>query len=438
MSTRSERSARARPNRETISVDPILPDRQSGRDTAWGFFLGYLVLVSAGFAALRLPGTMVHGNELNIDRAIFTAINAATLTGFQLNVGAGQFNPNSPVGPAAILLLTLGGAVFSLAVGGLAVVRILRLPYHDGQVISAATTATTISTLAGAATLIGGGRGLFDALLQSASAFGNSGLYHGPLSGATAWQTHIILLPLALFGGLGLTVLMELYDWVVRSRPLSEHAKTVLTLSAWLYIIGFVLLLASRESFWSNLFAGVGQLGWYHRQSVAIRGAIASSSVLAINSRTAGFPFEFAGTLPRATQWVVMALMVIGANPASTAGGVKATTFLQIGRGVGDALARRRVSRAFGIACVWLAGYFGIVALGFLTLLWQAPELPPDRLLFLSVSATSNVGLSHDSISMVLSGLFTLSLVMLMGRIAPLLVLWWMAETTEDADIAVG
>ena len=438
MSKKRDLSVRARPKSEPIRVEPILPYRRSGRDTAWGFFLGYLVLISAGFAALRLPGTMVTGNELNIDRAIFTAINAATLTGFQLNVGAGQFNPSSPVGPAAILLLTLGGAVFSLAVGGLAVVRILRLPYTDGQVMSAATTATTLSTLSGAATLLGGGRGLFDALLQSASAFGNSGLYSGPLPGARAWQTHFILLPLSLFGGLGLTVLMELYDRIVRRRPLSQHARTVLALSALVYIVGFVCLVASRETFWSNLFAGVGQLGWYRRQSVAIRSAIASSSALSINSRTAGFPFEFAGTLPRATQWVVMVLMVIGANPAGTAGGVKATTFLEIGRGIRDALAGRRVSRVFGIAAVWLAGYFGIVALGFLCLVWQAPELPPDRLLFLSVSATSNVGLSHDSISMVLSGLFTLSLVMLMGRIAPLLVLWWAAETTPDVEIAVG
>lgn len=405
---------------------------------AWGFFLGYLVLISAGFAALRLPGTMVHGNELNIDRAIFTAVDAATLTGFQVNVGAGQFNPASPVGPAAILLLTLGGAVFSLTVGGLAVVRILRLPYTDGQVMSAATIATTLTTLGGSAALLGGGRGLFDALLQSASAFGNSGLYNGPLSGARGWQTHLVLLPLALFGGLGLTVLMELYDRIVRGRPLSEHARTVLALSAGIYIAGFILLIASRESFWSNLFAGVSQHGWYRRQSLAIRGAIASSSTLAINSRTAGFPFEYAGALPRATQWVVMALMVVGANPAGTAGGVKATTFLQLIRGVRDALAGRPVSRAFGIAAVWLGGYFAIVALGFLCLLWQAPELPPDRLLFMSVSATSNVGLSHDPISMVLWGLSTLSLTMLLGRIAPLLVLWWMAETTTDADIAVG
>ena len=130
--------------------------------------------------------------------------------------------------------------------------------------------------------------------------------------------------------------------------------------------------------------------------------------------------------------------MVIGANPASTGGGVKTTTFVEIVRGIGNALAGRPVSRAFGIAAIWLAGYCAIVILGFICLLWQAPDLPSDRLLFLSISAASNVGLSHDSLSMVLSGLVTLSLVMLLGRIAPMLVLWWMAETTNDSEIAVG
>ena len=130
--------------------------------------------------------------------------------------------------------------------------------------------------------------------------------------------------------------------------------------------------------------------------------------------------------------------MIVGANSAGTGGGVKATTFVQLARGVADALAGRRVSRAFGIASVWLGGYLCIVLFGFLSLLWQAPELPPDRLLFLSVSAASNVGLAHDSISMVLGGLFTLSAVMLLGRLAPLLILWWLAETVQDVELPVG
>ena len=94
---------------------------------------------------------MVEGNELNFDRAVFTSVNSATLTGLQLNVGQGQFSPNSRIAPATILLLTLGGSVFSMSVGGVAVVRIVRLPYTSGQVISAAVTATALSTLVGTA-----------------------------------------------------------------------------------------------------------------------------------------------------------------------------------------------------------------------------------------------------------------------------------------------
>ncbi len=79
-----------------------------------------------------------------------------------------------------------------------------------------------------------------------------------------------------------------------------------------------------------------------------------------------------------------------------------------------------------------------IVAVGLLLLLWQVPQMPADQLLFLSVSAASNVGLSHDTLSLVLAPLYTLCLVMFLGRIGPVLVLWWMAETTPDADLAVG
>jgi Trk-type K+ transport system membrane component len=69
----------------------------------------------------------------------------------------------------------------------------------------------------------------------------------------------------------------------------------------------------------------------------------------------------------------------------------------------------------------------------------QAPQVPSDQLLFLSVSAAGNVGLSHDALSLVVGPLFTLSLLMIAGRALPLLVLWWTAESTAgDGDVLVG
>ena len=63
--------------------------------------------------------------------------------------------------------------------------------------------------------------------------------------------------------------------------------------------------------------------------------------------------------------------------------------------------------------------YLVIVAGGFLVLLTTDAEVPADRLLFLSVSAVGNVGLSHDRVSIVGPGLYVLSLMMLVMGVAP-------------------
>jgi Trk-type K+ transport system membrane component len=76
---------------------------------------------------------------------------------------------------------------------------------------------------------------------------------------------------------------------------------------------------------------------------------------------------------------------------------------------------------------------------GMLILLAATPEVPMDRLLFLTISAVSNVGLSHDPISSAgWMSWSTLSLLMLLGKIVPLMILWDMAEKVKNARIAVG
>jgi hypothetical protein len=236
-------------------------------------------------------------------------------------------------------------------------VRALRLKFSDWDVIAGALTAMAVTTFCGAAVLLGPDRGLGDALFQAASAFGNSGLYTGALPGLNDWRTYFVLLPLATLGGLGMPVLMELYQLAVWSaerlfdksssksrgdettadepasiRPtLSEHARTAVKVTAALYLGGFLLLMLTRDEFWENLLPGMSHGG--PAQGAAVRYALLSSSAAAINGRSAGFPFEYTDLLPRASQWVLMLLMVIGANPAGTGGGIKGTTVVQLIRG---------------------------------------------------------------------------------------------------------
>ncbi len=166
--------------------------------------------------------------------------------------------------------------------------------------------------------------------------------------------------------------------------------------------------------------------------------ALATGSAAAIDTRTAGLPLFSVTAMTRFTQWLIIALMMIGAAPGSAGGGLKVTTVFELFRGTGRALRRQLPGRLFGIALAWLGLYLLILAGTLLALLALQPDLPADRLLFIAASAVSCVGLSHDPISMAGGGLIVLSIAMLLGRLVPLAILWWAATTTPDADLAVG
>jgi hypothetical protein len=66
------------------------------------------------------------------------------------------------------------------------------------------------------------------------------------------------------------------------------------------------------------------------------------------------------------------------------------------------------------------------------------PDLNADRLLLLAVSAASNAGLSHDRVAIVGPGLAALSATMLLGRLLPWGLLWWLAAAAPDENVAIG
>src|SRR5882757_3588873 len=125
-----------------------------------------------------------------------------------------------------------------------------------------------------------------------------------------------------------------------------------------------------------------------------------------------------------AMAFFVMLLMMVGASPAGTGGGLKTTTLYELLGAPGRMLRGESLSRTTGIAATWLGIYLIALAVFQMLLLWAEPQMPGDRVLFITVSALSNVGLSHDNISMTRSSLLLISAAMFFGRIAPLLILW--------------
>lgn len=379
----------------------------------------YVLLIVGGYLVFHSGAATVSGNEMSRHRALFAAVNAATLTGFAQSTGVNEY---TRLGQVLVLGLTLAGVLFSFIASGLAVVRIARMRYSDWSVVAWAAGATVVVTTLGALAMLGEGRGLLAAMFQSLSAFGNSGLCLGKLPAADAARTQLVLMPLVVLGGLGLPVLMELFDRARGRISLSSHSQSALCWTAGVYIVATVLLVFLQ-------WPGADSVNQWRR-------AIGSASRLAINARSAGFAIEFPAL--RTSQWVAIALMIIGAASGGTGGGLKVTTLAVIAGGTREALRRRAVGRAFGAAMVWVFVYLALLGAALLMLLTTEPQMPADRLLFLAASALGNVGLSHDPVSLSDAGLYIASAVMLVGRVAPVLMLWWIVDTTPEADVAVG
>ncbi|HEY1685962.1 MAG TPA: potassium transporter TrkG [Tepidisphaeraceae bacterium] len=406
---------------ERAVLQPSSADSLAANVANW-LFPAYVLIILGGYFLLRSPAASIAGNEMNSDRAIFAAVNAATLTGFQSSIPLEQYQP---LAIATILGLMFVGILFCFIVGGLAVRRVARLPWTPGQIIRASVFYTVMPCAAGTIFLLPG-RNIPDAIFLAVSSFGNCGLFTGTLPGMHDWQTQVIIFPLAIAGSLGLPVLMELMAWTTRrGGALSRQTMTVLTWYAGVYVVIAALIFVfsmAASSIAGNDFSG----------------ALSAASGISVNSRTLGLPLFAMGSLSRAVQWIVILAMAIGGAPASTGGGMKVTAVAEIFRGIRQTLSGQKVARSFAIAMIWI-GIFWIAVLGALLIfLTVTPEMPADRALFHIVSAISNAGLSFDTVATVGGGLYVLTATMFFGRVAAWLVVWWQADSAEEEQIAVA
>lgn len=384
-------------------------------------FPAYVVLILVGYFLLRSPAASHSGNEINVDRALFMAVNAATLTGFQSSIPLDQYQP---LAIATVLGLILAGVIFSFIIGSLAVRRIARLPWTPGQIVRASIVYTVMASAIGTVPLLAT-HTFADAIFLAVSSFANCGLFTGAAPALSDWQTQFVILPLAFAGAIGLPVLMEIVACATRrGGGLSRQSITVLTWFAGIYLLGLILLFLF-SALPNSAKPGFGE-------------ALSISSTLSLNARTLGLPLVAIGAIARARQWILILLMAVGGAPASAAGGLKVTSIAELIRGIRLALHGQRLPRSAGIAAIWCGVYCSTAGLVLLMFLTSNPEVPADRALFHIVSALSNVGLSFDTIATVGGGLYLLTATMFFGRVAAWLIVWWQADTAEDEQIAVA
>jgi len=439
----------------------------TGKNPTQTLILSFLVLIVTGAGLLMLPRSSANENVSFVD-SLFTATSATCVTGLVVRDTGNDF---SLMGQIVILsLIQLGGlgivvfgAVFALLVGQALSVResvamqdllSARTIGKIGSMIVFIFISTVILEVVGAVMLYGmwdnypGFAGSvsdrwYFSVFHSISAFCNAGFglfgssfmdYHRD------WQVFGVICPLIILGGLGFSVLYDLFSiFTNRCKRLCRvkftddteftlgtpvrmtlQSKIVLATSAILIVAGMVLLL-TFEHYTGH---GTGDSG-------GVLGALFQS----ITARTAGFNTINIASMSDMSKVVLILLMFIGGSPGSTAGGIKTVTFAVVIMTAFAALRKRSevelfkrslriivVGRAITVLLLFIAVLF--IATMSLSITERGNDFSMSDLFFESASALGTVGLTTGITgSLTAMGKLIIIVVMLIGRLGPLTLL---------------
>lgn len=153
-------------------------------------------------------------------------------------------------------------------------------------------------------------------VFHAVSAFCNAGLnLFSNFSSLTAYRTdlivNIVVITLAIFGGLGFLVMADL----LQQRRFSLHSKIVLWTTLFLLLFG-TFAIFGIEYLNSNTLGNLG-----------IGNKFLASFLHSVSSRAAGFHTLPIEKMLEPTLLILMVLMFIGASPGGCGGGIKTTTF---------------------------------------------------------------------------------------------------------------
>ncbi|MCH7232610.1 TrkH family potassium uptake protein [Glycomyces sp. L485] len=233
----------------------------------------------------------------------------------------------------------------------------------------------------------------------------------------------------SIIGGLGMPVLFELARRNWGHRKWTLHTKMTLTGTTILFVGGFFVFLVFE---WSNP-ATLGPFAWHEK----LLPALAQDVML----RSTGFNTIPVGEMHTHSLLVGVVLMFIGGGAASTAGGIKVTTFFVLLwviwseiRGEPDASAfRTRLSdsvirQALSVALLYVA----FIAAGAILMQMFEPHILLHDILFEATSAGATVGQSTGITPELSTPSKVVSIVLMYGgRLGPVLLATSLAIRTR-------
>ncbi|WP_142829162.1 TrkH family potassium uptake protein [Planococcus soli] len=410
----------------------------------------FLFLILVGTVLLKLP--IATTQPISWTDALFTATSATTVTGLSV------FDPGTVLtgfGELVLLVLIQCGGIglmtFAVAililfrkkvglqsriylqesltqntVGG--IVRLVKLILTFALTVEA--VAAVLLTIYWIPEF-----GFKDALNYSVfhviSAFNNAGFSLFPdnmMSFVGDPLVNVLISLLFIIGGIGFTVVMDVsqkksfHRWAL-------HTKLMVGGTLILNAVAMIVIFALE-------YGNPGTIG-----NMSLHDKLLASYFSAVTPRTAGFNTLNYGELEDPTLLFTMLLMFIGGGSASTASGIKLTTFVVVILATVSFLRSRREPEIFGrsirletvIRSLAITTISVLLVVFFLFLLTITEKIPFLPLAFEVVSAFGTVGLSMG-ITADLSDLgeILLSLVMFTGRIGPLTLFFILMKPRKE------
>jgi len=411
-------------------------------------FLGFLLLILVGALLLRLPICYNENENISFLDALFTATSASCVTGLVVKDTNTTW---TPLGQGIILFL--------IQVGGLGVMSIFTLfvlitKKHIGlkekltiqesinsftlsgttRIFLKILIATLCFELLGAVVLFtqfeplfGVKDGIIKSIFHSISAFCNAGF---DIFGTENYKFQslsllsnnpIILLTLSaliIIGGLGFVVWRDIWHNKFSFRKYSLHSKIVI-ISTILLVLGGTLLFYSLENDNIKTIA-----------PMTPENKIINSMFQSITPRTAGFFSVDPAKMTQESNFFTIILMLIGAAPGSTGGGIKVTTisililasvFFIAGKEeiqvMKNTVPKQIIHKSI---CIFMIALL-LLIIGTSIILINNPNLDFLDVLYETASALSTAGLSTGiTSSLNTTSKIILIIFMILGRIGPL------------------
>ena len=427
----------------------ILPAKQKGKASFQHaesiLALGFLAVILLGTVLLALPIAAKNGQSIGLFDSLFTSTSAVCVTGLVVVDTGTTFSLFGQI--VLIVLIQVGGLGFMVFATMLMVMLGRKISIRGRMLIRESMNASSLSDLGsltrlylllslaieliGTITLCfrfvplyGWKHGTWLALFHSVSAFCNAGFdLFGNYASLTAFSGDpLVLLTVAsliILGGLGFSVILETARNRQGFRNLSLHTRIVLMTT-------LVLLLAGTVFYWIVERTNAETLAGCSEGEKILNAFFQS-----VTMRTAGFNSFDLSALRDGTKLFSSLLMMIGASPASTGGGIKTTTIaaltllmLSVVRGESEVnVARRRLSddisrRALAVAVLFLTTLLtGTLIISLI----ENGRFPLEDILFEASSAMGTVGVSAIGTPNLSSASRAILLpMMFLGRVGPL------------------